>query len=592
MPLMPRSSALRRTIVGLLTAAIASAGLLVVGPAGPASAAPVPYAPKYHAGIDAYSSYESEGTCSIKPKPGVVAYRDLLVRTYGSRWSNISRACSASISGHEEGRSLDWSSLATNTKQKAQADALLKWLLATDIHGNKHAMARRLGIQYIQYNNKMWRAYNASAGWQPQMLGGKDCAKLGRNYLTACHRDHIHTSFSWAGAKKKTSYFTGWKPCPTPSTPTITPPEPANLTPVPVANARLLDTRFGANACRLPPKGYIDVKVTGVGGVPSTGVGAVALNITGISPTGAATYLSVYPAGTTWGGTSSVGVPVNGVAVGMVVVPVGSNGMVRIRSTAAPVDVAVDVVAYFATATSEAGEGYTPVPEQRVLDTRETTIMGSGERRVIPVVGQYGVPVSATGVLLNVTSIGSARTGHLTVSPTLPAAVTTATVNYVRGEAKANRAITQLAPDGTIELYTHVPGHVTIDIVGWFGTGGDGLNYNPLTPARVLDTRNGTGGLPTLVAGTPGVLTVAGTGGVPLDARAVIGTLTLVKPSASTTATVWAERRGLPPTTDLSVNQAAIRENLVAPELTDGMVALTVGTGSAPTVLDVLGYFR
>ena len=575
-------------MIGLLTVAFVCTGLLS---AGSASAAAVPYAPKYHAGIDAYSSYEPESSCSVKPKPGVVAWRDLLVRTYGSRWSNISRACSASMSGHEEGRSLDYGNLASNPTQKAQADALLTWLLATDVHGNTHAMARRLGIQYIQYNNKMWRAYNAAAGWQPQMLGGKSCAKRGAGYVTACHRDHIHFSFSWAGARKKTSYFTGWVPCPTPTTPTITPPEQVDLTPVPVANARLLDTRFGDTACRLPPKGYIDVKVTGVGGVPSSGVGAVALNITGISPAGRATYLSAYPAGTTWGGTSSVGVPVNGVAVSMVVVPVGSNGMVRIRSTAAPVDVAVDVVAYFATA-STTGDGYTPVPEQRVLDTRETTMMGSRERRVIQIAGHYGVPVGATGVLVNVTSIGSARTGHLTVSPTLPSAVTTATVNYVRGEAKANRAITQLAPDGTLALYTHVPGHVTIDIVGWFGTGGEGLRYNPLTAARVLDTRNGTGGVATLVAGTPGILTVAGHGGVPTDARAVVGTLTVVRPSANTTATVWAAGRSVPPTSDLSVNQAAIRENLVAPELTDGQVGLTVGAGSAPTVLDVLGYFR
>src|SRR5215210_2394847 len=173
MPLMPFSPATRSWAVGLVAFALSFAAVLAAGTASAAVA--VPYAPAYHAGIDAYSSYEPENTCSVTAKPGVVAWRDLLIRTYGTRWNNISRACSASSSGHEEGRALDYGSLASNATQKAQADALLNWLLATDVHGNTHAMARRLGLQYIQYNNRMWRAYNPSAGWQPQMIGGKAC---------------------------------------------------------------------------------------------------------------------------------------------------------------------------------------------------------------------------------------------------------------------------------------------------------------------------------------------------------------------------------------------------------------------------------
>jgi hypothetical protein len=246
---MPRSSVLRSVGVGLLAAVLTSTGLLT---AGPANAVKVPYAPAFHPGIDPYSSYESESTCSPAPKPGTVAWRDLLIRTYGSRWNNISRACSSSISGHEEGRALDYGNLATNATQKAQADAIFGWLFATDQYGNKHAMARRLGIQYIQYNNKMWRAYDPGAGWQAQMLSGKSCATLGSTYKTACHRDHIHFSFSWAGALKKTSFFTGAVPCPTPAAqPAFTAAMPVNLNSVPITPARLLNTLSGAGACRL-----------------------------------------------------------------------------------------------------------------------------------------------------------------------------------------------------------------------------------------------------------------------------------------------------------------------------------------------------
>ena len=138
-------------------------------------------------------------------------------------------------------------------------------------------MARRLGIQYIQYNNMMCGAYDASAGWKPQMVGGKACSTLGSTYKTTCHRDHIHTSFSWNGANKKTSFFTGAVACPTPAAqPAFTAAMPVNLTSVPIVPARLLNTLSGAGACRLMPRGQLDVRVTGVGGVPSTGVGFLA----------------------------------------------------------------------------------------------------------------------------------------------------------------------------------------------------------------------------------------------------------------------------------------------------------------------------
>ncbi len=290
------------------------------------------------------------------------------------------------VSGHEEGRALDYGNLATNATQKAEANALFGWLFATDANGNKHAMARRLGIQYIQYNNLMWRAYDASAGWKPQMVGGKACSTLGSTYKTTCHRDHIHTSFSWNGANKKTSFFTGAVACPTPAAqPAFTAAMPVNLTSVPIAPARLLNTLSGAGACRLMPRGQLDVSVTGVGGVPSTGVGAVALNITGVKPKGV-TYLSAFPAGTAWPGTSSVNIASAATTAALVVVPVGSNGRVSIRNGAAPVDVIVDVVGYFATS---AGSTYSTVAEQKVLDTHDTTILvakgapqGAGRRQL------------------------------------------------------------------------------------------------------------------------------------------------------------------------------------------------------------------
>jgi hypothetical protein len=57
-------------------------------------------------------------------------------------------------------------------------------------------MARRLGVMYIIHNRRIWGSYRAGEGWRPY---------VGANP----HTDHVHFSFSWAGARKQTSYWDG-----------------------------------------------------------------------------------------------------------------------------------------------------------------------------------------------------------------------------------------------------------------------------------------------------------------------------------------------------------------------------------------------
>jgi peptidoglycan hydrolase-like protein with peptidoglycan-binding domain len=90
-----------------------------------------------------------------------------------------------------------------NATQRAQADALLTWLFARDARGNAYANARRLGVMYIIWNNKIWGSYNPT--WAPY----NNCAKTPQTSMdTACHRDHMHFSLSWEGAQGRTSYWT------------------------------------------------------------------------------------------------------------------------------------------------------------------------------------------------------------------------------------------------------------------------------------------------------------------------------------------------------------------------------------------------
>lgn len=173
---------------------LATAVLVAVGLAPAASAAPP--TPSFGSAIDRYASYVGQTTCDPVAKPGVVGFRDLIKAEYGRGDMGIVRACDAGgTSEHKEGRALDYAFNAGDPAQVAQANDLLNWLLATDRYGNTHALARRFGLMYVIWNRRIWKAYEPSAGWQ---------AYNGDNP----HTDHIHFSFSWAGARKQTTWWT------------------------------------------------------------------------------------------------------------------------------------------------------------------------------------------------------------------------------------------------------------------------------------------------------------------------------------------------------------------------------------------------
>ena len=188
----------RRTVVLASSTAMLSVALTTVV-ASPASAV-VPRTPKFGAAIENLSPYQPQTKCHPKAQLGVLKFRALILKTYkGTGDDGIVRGCKVGgTSEHKEGRAWDWAVSVKNAHQRAQVNALFKWLFATDAYGHKYAMARRLGIMYIIWNKKIWGTYSASSGWRPYSCSG----------VTGCHQNHVHFSFSKAGASGKTSYWT------------------------------------------------------------------------------------------------------------------------------------------------------------------------------------------------------------------------------------------------------------------------------------------------------------------------------------------------------------------------------------------------
>jgi len=176
----------------LTVSGIAVAFALTVGIAPAAQAAiPSPPSKALPVALDARAPYEPQVSCDPRSKPGVVAFGALMTARYKIGAKGTYRPCQGDTSEHYESRALDWMLSVNNPTQKAIADSVTAWLSA-----NNGAMARRFGINYMIWNRRIWGVYAPAQGWVA--------------YRGAVpHTDHIHFSFSWDGAMKRTSWWTG-----------------------------------------------------------------------------------------------------------------------------------------------------------------------------------------------------------------------------------------------------------------------------------------------------------------------------------------------------------------------------------------------
>ena len=128
----------------------------------------------------------------------------------------------------------------------------------------------------------------------------------------------------------------------------------------PLVPARLLDTRPGfptvdgvASGGGVVAAGAtLQLKVTGRGGVPDAGVGAVVLNVVAANQT-SNTYVTVFPTGSARPNAANLNPTPGIIAPNLVVAKVGDGGQVSIFNYAGNVDVIVDVQGWLPTAANQ-----------------------------------------------------------------------------------------------------------------------------------------------------------------------------------------------------------------------------------------------
>lgn len=197
---------LGRTATLLVAPSVLALVLTASALTAPAAAKVPPTPDGLPTSLEAMAPYVGPNSCKRLPQPGTAKLGALLVATWPkTSWSGA-RDCTTAVSEHHDGRAVDWMTNVRTAYGKKRADDLIRWLLKRDGRGHRYANARRLGVMYLIWNNRIWSSYRAGEGWRVYN-GCTAKSRRGTAYDTTCHRNHVHLSLSWPGARGYTSYW-------------------------------------------------------------------------------------------------------------------------------------------------------------------------------------------------------------------------------------------------------------------------------------------------------------------------------------------------------------------------------------------------
>ena len=236
--------------------------------------------------------------------------------------------------------------------------------------------------------------------------------------------------------------------------------------------SRLLDTRdgTGTGGSRNPvgPASAINVNVLGLGGVPTSGVSGVALNVTVDQPTSTG-FLTVWPAGENRPNASTHNFTPGVTGANLVLAKVGAGGQVSIFNSDGTTHVIADVIGYF----SNSGGAFVPVAPKRIIDTRSgvggpAAQVGPGGVLAMAVANASPVPPSAKAVIVNITTVNSTSGGFITVWPTGAGQPLASTLNPRPGSPVPNQAYLRLGSGGSLNAFNAAGStDIIVDVFGY-----------------------------------------------------------------------------------------------------------------------------
>jgi hypothetical protein len=375
----------------------------------------------------------------------------------------------------------------------------------------------------------------------------------------------------------------------------------------PLPPIRVADTRPGSGypyaGKTLGPGQSLDVSV---GAAVPAGSTAVVLNLTEADAT-QSSYLTVWPAGAARPTASNLNFGPGRVVANLAEVKLGSGNEVSIYNASGRTDVVVDLEGYVGPTTTTAGL-FNPLEPARIADTRPASgypyagqPIGPGQSLAVQVTGQGGVPSSGvSAVVLNLTEADSTRASYLSAWPSGQARPTASNLNFSPGQVVPNRVVVPVGANGQVSIYNaNGVTNLVVDVNGWYtdsSSPGAGDVFEPTAPARIADTRPGSGypyAGSTLGPGATLPVQVSGVVPVPASADGIVANVTVTNTSASSYLTVFPDGPPRPTASDLNWGAGETVSNLAVVSLgkLDGRVDLYNALGKTDAIVDVAGWY-
>lgn len=261
---------------------------------------------------------------------------------------------------------------------------------------------------------------------------------------------------------------------------------------MPINGTRILDTRSSTTTgtctpspcARLAAGATTTVQVAGKGGVPNSGVAAVAFTLSAFNPD-ADGYAIAWPSDAARPYPRSMSFTASTNSSDLVVVPLSGTGKLKLYTYKGS-DFTLDLAGYYTTSPDGTGSYFVPydassAPKQRVLDTRNGTGVcapagcglithGNGNGTSITIAGQGPVPASgATGVVLSATVWNPTATTGLVAWPADAAKPNGRNMSYVAGQTTSGTLDMALSAQGAIKAATLAGDtDLTLDVEGWY----------------------------------------------------------------------------------------------------------------------------
>lgn len=385
-----------------------------------------------------------------------------------------------------------------------------------------------------------------------------------------------------------------------------------------VTPSRIVDTRTGLGLPAGPVRANTTAafQVTGRGGVPATGVQSVVVNITVVNPA-ATGWLVAYASDSAQPRTSTVNYPGGWTGATSATVPVGADGKIKVSVGGSGVQVAVDVMGWYASSTSTVAPGslYQAAVPERWFDSRT-----DGGGKFVP--GDYlDIPIEfdetggarLTAMQFNLTATGGTGRGWFTAWNGTNNPPSTSALNFSVGETSPNLVTVPVRRVGnstsqpgwgeyyaTVENTSNASAHLIVDGVASFYTdpSNKGATHVVVPPVRVGDSRSGVG-MPKGKLGAGRTVNVALPGSL-LTPRtdSFEGTITMANPSTNSFLSLFAVGDPRPVASAVNAQTGRNRSNgfatypgCVDTACTTAGYSIYNSTGTVDAILDVTGRF-